>query len=1332
MKSSTTKTYTKATFDPFAGPQIVRIIPITQPQSEIWTACVFGREDANRAYNESISLILTGDLDKSALEDAIERLIERHEALQATFSFDGRFMIVFDKIPIKVHYKDISELEVVTKKKAVSDYLSEDANHLFDLVKGPLFKIGLLKLSEQEHQLIITAHHIVCDGWSLGIILEELGEFYSAKVLNRNPDVPKAETFGSYAEAEQEFIDSTEYIKTQQYWLSQFETSTPTVSLPTDFPRPQLRTFNGNRLDFEIDSVLVAKLKQVGIQSRASFVVTLLAAFEVFIYRQTGQDDLALGLPASGQSHSGKTQLIGHCVNLLPLRSKLYTDMTFVQYLSDRKAAIFDAYEHQQFSFGQLLQKLPLPRDPSRVPLIPIMFNIDMGMDNAVSFAGLEYQLKSNPRNFEAFELFLNATGTEQSLILEWSYNSSLFKSDTIKKMMASFEEVLSIIVENPNSSIAEIAKIDSTTYDKLNSTATSYPSEPLSDLLFKQAQTTPENAAIQFGDIRISYEEVQNQANRLSHYLIENGLEPGDFIGVSLPRSHELVITLIAIMKCGAAYLPLDPNFPVARLEYMLKDSEAKFLVTSKEFENRVKSNSKILVLEEIFQKITEYPVHLVNVEVSQDQVAYLLYTSGSTGKPKGVTITHKNLVNFLYSMLEQPGIEETDRLLSITTISFDIAGLELFLPLLKGATLVLADDETAKDGRLLVEMLKDAKITMLQATPTTWQMLLDTGWDEKLPIKALAGGEALPIKLAKRLLPRVDELWNMYGPTETTIWSAVKKIESDDEIISIGKPIANTQIYILNEEKSLVPPGTVGEITIAGDGVARGYWKRPDLTAERFIANPFNDSNKTLSLYHTGDLGKLLPNGELICLGRLDQQVKIRGHRIELEEIEEVLDTLEGIQSAVVIVNSDRLIANLILDGQCDPTDNQIENWKKKLANQLPDYMVPKLYTFLEEFPTTLNGKIDRKALSSRYGNKKTISGPKVSLSNTEKMVSAIWKECLELDEIDIESDFFELGGHSLIAVRVMTLIEKEVNHRFPLSALLEYPTIKELSNFIDKDSHPETLNSLVPIKPEGNKTPLYIVHGGEYNVLIFNLLAKKLDVNQPVYGLQSKGLNGIEEPHSTIEEMAEHYISEIIATNPDGPYALAGHSFGGIVAFEMCKQLRAKGKTVKVLALFDSYVYPNYYFTNPTRKKLAYRTYMFGQIGFVLLNMFSNAKNFKRRVRLLRIMFEGFYLRLKYGKKRQMELQFSRSPNIDKMHGKAFGRYIIEPQEIVVDLFRASENVYFAHDFKYLGWKKLAAKGIRKHRVPGNHNDMFESPNVEHFANSLQETLDGHDSV
>jgi amino acid adenylation domain-containing protein len=1328
MKHSPTNQNDNVSFNPFEGPSIKKIIHTTPSQSEIWLACKFGGEDANKAYNESITLVLNGELNKIALEGAIASLLERHEALRSTFSADGAFMTIYEDVLVAPIFNDISKNKASEKKEILSKYLINEAHYNFDLLKGPLIKFGLIKLNDNEHHLVISAHHIICDGWSMGTMLYEISTFYNSNINKSTPNIPAPETFSSYADDQLDFIESEDFVKTQNFWIKQYETSVPMVSLPTDYPRPTLRTFKSDQLNIPLDNNLVENLKKVGIQSRASFVVTLMTAFEIFLYFQTDQEDLVLGLPAAGQSMSGKSQLIGHCVNLLPLRSKISPNTPFNTYLKHRKEEIFDAYEYQQFSFGQLLQKLNIARDPSRVPLVPVIFNIDMGMSNDVTFDNLNFNLKSNPRAYEVFELFLNATGTKEKLILEWSYNASLFKETTIKQMMTSFEAILQAIVDNPSIKIGDIVKTDTTPYLELNNTETEYPQLTMQELITKQSKKTPLRTALKFGDHQITYEDLEKKACQMAHHLTDQGLNSGHLVAVLLPRSIELVATLIAIMKCGSAYLPLDPNFPNKRLEFMLEDSEAKYIITSKTLPSEISTKATSLFLEDIIAVLPNYPDTPITVELDNNSTAYLLYTSGSTGKPKGVAVSHKSLVNVLHSVINKPGIQETDTLLSITTISFDISVAELFAPLLTGAKLVLTDEETAKDTRILLDVIKNEQITMMQATPATWQMLLDSGWEDHLPIRAISTGEALSLGLANKILKRVNELWNLYGPTETTIWSSISQILETDDAITIGRPVANTKLYIVNGQGDLVSQGKTGELCIGGDGVAKGYWKRPNLTTDKFIKNHF-ETDLEAKLYRTGDLAKLMPSGDIMCLGRIDNQVKIRGQRIDLGEIEESINALEDVQNSLVMLNNDVLIAHIISSEIENQDTRIITEWKSKLKEQLPAHMIPQHFNFLKEFPLSPNGKIDRKALLNYSNTKVTSKDFNEASTPSEKIILAIWKECLALDKIDINSDYFEIGGHSLVGVKVMAKLEKETGNRLPLVTLLKHSTIKELAAYMDSEFF--TWGSLVPLKPEGTKPPLYIVHGANHQVLIFNELAQQLDKDQPVYGLQSRGLNGISEPHDSIDDMAADYIAEIIASNPEGPYALAGFSYGGIVAYEMARQLKAQGRKVTILAQFDTYVFPDYYYSKPFQKKIISKLYLLGKIGYLLLNMFSSKKNFHRRIELIKLQIKGLKLRLKHGKTKQYEMQFNVSSKLPINHNIATSNYTITPQDIIIDLFRAKEEVNFVHDHKLLGWKKMALKGIRKHMVPGNHVDMFEKHNAKDFAASLQHVLDHYNS-
>ena len=1324
-------------FDPFAGPEIAMIAPATEPQVEIWTSCLIGGDAANCAYNECVSLLLTGTFNKDAMFRALQGFINRHQALRMSFSADGTNICVFKELGANVDYQDLSSLSPEKQQALLKEHNKRIVLTPFDLANGPLFKTWLYKLSDYEHYLTFVAHHIICDGWSIGIMMQDLSTLYSGYAKNMPVSLPEAPLFTNYALQQLTLQESAAYKKNEQYWVNQFKGSEHFLNLPVDNPRPALRTYKSRREDFIMDAGLANEVKKMGKSAGASFVTTLLAAFEVFLQQLTGQDEIIIGLPAAGQPATDNYRLIGHCVNLLALRSYPVGDISFKSYLKQRSTDVLDAYDHQLYTFGSLLKKLNIARDPSRVPLVPVMFNIDMGLDDDVEFHGLQHKLISSPREYENFELFLNIAGHGGAPTLEWSYNTALFKPETIKQMMEKFENLLTEVANGPEILIKDIPLINAKELelqlDAWNSTKYPYPMHiPIHKLISEKAATIPGKTAITFGQQKITYKQLDEDANRLAALLIKNGVKKGDKVGFSLDRSAEMVVSILAIMKTGAVYIPLDPIFPLNRINYMLDDSQAVVLLTSAKYKGRYESDAKELILEDEWKNLGDYEITAPEVEVTGDDLLYILYTSGSTGNPKGVQITHKNLANFLYSMQNAPGITADDKLLAVTTISFDIAGLELFLPLLTGAEIVLANTAEAKDGRALLDIIKKEQVTVMQATPYTWRIMLEAGWDGSTPIKVICGGEALPQELAQRLLGRASSLWNVYGPTETTVWSTVKQLTAGDAVISIGRPINNTSIYILDKYGTPLLPGVAGEIYIGGDGVANGYLNRPELTAEKFIDNPFIKQTGS-KMYRTGDLGKFMRNGEIECLGRIDAQVKIRGYRIETGEIEFQLAKEKNIKEAVVIARPDRLgvdklVAFIVVNEIPGDAASQALDWKDGLKNSLPDYMVPDNFIIIDEMPLTPNGKVDKKALA-KHGeglvddSKKHIA-PRTDI---EKLLTDIWIEYLGVEKVSVDDNFFELGGHSLIAVQVMARIEKETGKRLPLATLFEASTVEKLARTLELGGKTITWDSLVPIKPTGSKMPLYMVHGAGLNVLLFNTLAMGLDAEQPVYGLQAKGLNGIDEPLNNIEDIAAYYIGAIMEQNPTGPYALAGYSFGGIIAYEMARQFEALGKEIKMLAMFDTYAYRSPY-NDPTLTRLYKRGMFFIKkvlYTFTFANGFKNTvvergTNIKRRI--IRA-----YWKLKYGKDQSRAGIFGYSNNVDEMNKYAEKHYVLKPYNITVEVFRAENQTFYLDEAVHLGWKPYALDGVNIHNIPGEHNTIFKAPNDKIFADILQKCLD-----
>lgn len=1419
-------------------------VPATESQLEVWVSCLLGGDDANRAFNLSVTVNFSGALKQTLLEQSLQQLINRHESLRAVFSSDASQVCIKKQQALDLYFEDLSSKNEIQKQVFIDDFSRSDVNTVFDLLNGPLYKLSLFKLSGNEHILIFTAHHIICDGWSMGLFLEELGKIYSALVKGEPNELEEANSFIQYALDQEKFLQSDEYKQIEQFWINQYKDSVPVLDLPTDFPRPAVRTNKSNRYDITLEKNLFSDITAMGIKERSSLAITLRAVFEILLYKLSGQDDIVLGLPTAGQAVTGQYNLIAHCINLLPIRCKFKSGMTFKDYLNERKFATLDAYENQQFTFGELIKKLNIPRDPSRVPLVSAVFSLDMGMGELIKMGDLNCEVKANKRDYENFDIFINATNSNENFQVECTYNTQLFKPESIKAIMDDYESLLYTIVKDPDLLLDDIlysnqneilAKVA-----KWNNTKTTYPeNKPVHQFVSENAAAYPDKIALSFKDKSLSYKILNERANQLAHFLIKSEVQPGDSIALAIDRSEELLISLLAIMKTGAFYIPVDPEYPIKRIEYMLSDSATRVLISSEKYKDKfAKEGIKEIILEDIKDELTQHPPTDPVVEVRGTDLAYVIYTSGSTGNPKGIAIEHHSLTNFLCSIQKEPGISPDDKLLAVTTISFDISGLELYLPLISGAELILADAEIVKDARELVDLVKSKKVSIMQATPSTWRMMTESNWEERIDLKVLCGGEPLSKDLAEALLNRCSSLWNMYGPTETTIWSAVKQITNSSDPISIGHPIDNTQIYILDENQRLLPAGRTGEIYIGGDGLARTYLNKPELTSKSFISNPISPELSS-RIYRSGDLGKFMKNGDLQCFGRIDNQVKVRGYRIELGAIQEVLNEQVLVKESLVIAKEyrpgdQRLLAYIIPDTDEQLPANQIMVWKQGLKESLPPYMIPGDFITLEKFPLLPNGKIDRKSLPKsnetvreikkeyppvtefqkliasvweeildkdsvqlnddffdlgghsllavqvmvQLEEKTGISLPittlfkvsgleefveqyeiakkKLSLSSSkiqsdqieenskdlnrqeidfvaprtdiEDLVAKIWAEHLGLDEVSVYDDFFELGGHSLMAIRVLNQLEKETGKRLPLTTLFEHNTIETMAHMLEMDAKSITWDSLVAIKPQGHKIPLYIVHGAGLNVLFFNTLAKNMDSEQPVYGLQAKGLNGVDEPLEKIEDMAAYYISEILKQNPKGPYAVAGFSFGGIIAFEMAKQFKAMSKEVRMLAMFDTFAYQSDRY-DPFFKKIFNRIrYFFKQLIYTF-TLFKEdpSRTIEYKSQSIKRRLIKLYWKIRYGSDQQQEGFFGYANNIDIKNSEAWEKYVFTPYNGSIELFRAKKRTFYMDDFEYLGWKPYALKGINIHEIPGEHNYIFAPPNDKEFAAILQQCLD-----
>ncbi|TDO19557.1 non-ribosomal peptide synthetase [Pedobacter duraquae] len=1329
--------YIPVNYNPFADAEIEQVGFTNEAQKEIYLSSLIGGDDANRAYNESFALDFQGTLNTDHLIAAVNDLVKRHEALRSTLSADGNYVFVSQFKPILINMIDLSGKSDLNKVEALSALAVENVERPFDLLNGPLQHFQLIKLTEGYYQFCITAHHIIADGWSVGVMLQDLGKLYSAKVSGKAAVLGPAPQMLQYAKEELAFATTKAHAEVQSYWHNQFKNTRPQFDLKTDFPRPAQRSYKSRRDDYPLEQSLKEAVQKMARQQSASFVTTLLTAFEVLLYKISAQRDIIIGLPAAGQAVTDNAGLVGHCVNLLPLKSSPDGRIPFSAYLKQRKSEILEAFEHQQITFGTLLKTLNIPRDPSRVTLVPVVFNVDLGLDNDVHFEELTYRLYSNPRHYETFELFVNISDYQSGLTVEWSYNTALFLPETIQQFHAQFKLILEQLTNNAETTLNELSLFDNTALKTLsaalNNTTKSYPKTmPLHELIRSTAGQYPEKTAISFGQQQLSYRELDRRSNQFAQALQAKGIQVGDKIGLAIPRTEHMLVALLGIMKVGAVFLPLDPNYPVARITYILADVSAQLLISSRTNQQVYETDAESLFLEDLIAELEQYPDAMVRAVNNPDALIYILHTSGSTGQPKGVEVKHQSVVNLFYWMLENPGIGPADRLLAITSISFDISYVELFLPLLAGAEIILADTETAKDGRLLLQLMEDERISLMQATPATWNMLINSGWQRKLPIRLICGGEALSIDLAKALLKRSNALWNIYGPTETTIYTIGKQISETDTVITIGQPVNNTQVYILDENLQQLPQGSIGEIYIAGDNLADGYINKPELTAERFLPNPFGAGN----LYKTGDLGRLLPEAEIQCLGRSDHQIKIRGFRIEPEEIAHQLVEMPDLKAVFVdgiqAANDDiRLIAYVVIDdAQQNTFEENVSIWKKQLKAVLPEYMIPHQFIGLQELPLTPNGKIDKKKLELLAETSQPEKEDVFVEAHTkaQKLIAAIWKDLLALDKVSIHDNFFELGGHSLIAVSVMVRIENETGVRLPIATLFQNSTIEKLASFIETKDVEIKWSSLVPIKPSGAKTPVYIIHGSGLNVFMFHSMVNYLDPERPLYGIQAVGLDGSEQAIQSIEHIASIYISDMLAENPDGPYALLGYSLGGMIAIEMAKQLKAMGKTVTMLGMIDTYVDNVELFDSPGVKLLKKIWRQIPKLWFILKSFIKYPKD---TILYQLNMVKNRFKKLFGHEEKMISSEQSFQERIYAKYEDVYGRYKLSPYDDVIHLFKVKKRLYFLDDPRYLGWRPFAPAGLKIHNLPGDHKTFIQPPFEKRFVDILDQVLNATDT-
>ncbi len=1153
-----------------------REIPLTDAQLEIWLATCLGNE-ASCAFNVSTSLCLKGPLNVDLLRRAMNQVCNRHEALRTTIVKNGDYQRIAETLQIEMPFIDLSIHQANKRDAEIHTFKKNEVEEPFDLVKGPLFRARIVKMGQEEHLVIFTVHHIICDGWSLEIILQDLSACYSSLMDTASVELQKTLQFSEFTQWLRDEQDKSSVTDTESFWLEPFSENVPTLELPTDRPRPPIKTYSCRQQSITIQSTQYRELDRLAKENGCTIFSLLLAAYYILLQRLSGQEDIVVGLAAGGQSSLGNKKLVGHCVNLLPIRNHINPGQKVSDSFSIVRNLLCDAFEHQHYSFSSLIKKLNLSRDLSRIPLISTIITYETSA-RGIHFEGLDSTIKPNLRNFCNFDLEFYLKEADDEIILRFDYNTDLFDDLTIRRWLDHYQCVLKSIVANPNEKISNLSILEEHEKTQIlvewNNTQSDYPQTKCMHYIFEeQVEKTPNASAVIFEGKHLTYTQLNKQANQVAHYLQKRGVQQETPVGICVERSFQMIVGLMGILKAGGAYVPLDPTYPKERLSLMLHDAKVPLLLTQNRLQESIPlSNTEVLCLDSDWGVISGESEENAGGHLQSNNLAYVIFTSGSSGRPKGVAIEHRSVVQLISWSRETFSRKELSGVLCSTSICFDLSVFEIFVTLSCGGKIILAENVLQ-----LPEIPAANEVTLINTVPSAIKELLNLREVPKSVRTINLAGEPLKGSLVRTIYEKtsVEQVYDLYGPSEDTVYSTFSK-RNIDSPETIGKPIANTQVYILDPHLHLVPIGVPGELHIGGDGLARGYLNRPELTKERFIPNPFN-KNPQARLYKSGDLARFLPDGQIEFLGRLDHQVKIRGFRIELGEIESALALHPDIRESVVSAKSEqtedkRLVAYLV---SSSGSISSVSDLRIFLNEKLPQYMIPSAFVWLDALPLTPNGKVDREKLPAKKQSLSEAAETYVAPRNSlERQVVIIWQDVLGQNPIGVTDNFFDLGGESLLAVRLARALERVLQTKISISMIFQTQTIERLVKILAKDQPqipsraPATESCLVPIKTSGSNIPIFCMSFGN----TFRPFMKDYP-DQPLYGIYfTRAHNGFPISDLTLEDLAAQYVKEIREIQPNGPYYLAGYSFGGLVAYEMARQLLDKREVVAFLALVD----------------------------------------------------------------------------------------------------------------------------------------------------------------
>lgn len=1307
--------------------------PLSTAQQQIWVHSQLA--SGMPIYNEPMTIRRRGPLDIDVFERCFTEIVRRHETWRTRFDVvDGEPAQIAQPAPERLHFPfiDLRGIPEAAREAEALRLASEEARQPFDLRQAPVWRGTLMRLGEEDYRFYMSVHQIILDGvTAYRVLMPELVALYKAFYAGKPSPLPEPPVqYADFACWQRDTLKQGGLEEQMAYWRRQLGGELPALQWPNDHPRPAVQTYRGAMQPLDMPGSFVELLKAMCRQEGATLFMTMVAGLAALLHRYTGQEDIAVGTLTAARKRPEIEGLLGYFLNPLVLRTDVSGNPTFRELLARVRETVLGALTHEDVPFPELVKELQPDRDLSRNPLFQIMISLEPSFPGIDS--GWDLTQADVTSGASKLDLYLDLDDRTDGIIGPVTYNPDLFEPDTITRMLGHWRTLLAAAAADPGQRIGELPLLtdaERRQFAQWNSTRQECPESCIHHFFEEQAAQNPTATALVFGTHQLSYEGLNRRANQLAHHLQRLGVGPETMVAVCLERSLEMVVALLAVLKAGGAYIPLDPSYPEERIAFMLEDAMPLVLLTQEALKGGFPdSAAKILSIDGDWDAVAlegiDNPVSLVK----PTNAAYVIYTSGSTGKPKGVQVEHRSVVNFLTSMRREPGIQHQDTLLAVTTLSFDIAGLEIYLPLSTGAHLVIAGRDVAQDGKKLAALLSESGATIMQATPATWRLLVASGWQGSRKLKILCGGEALPPELAAELLARGESVWNIYGPTETTIWSAVYREHEGRHARPIGPPIANTEFYVLDGRGQQLPVGVAGELYIGGDGLARGYLNRPELTAAKFVPNIFS-TRTGARLYRTGDLVRYLPDGNLEFLGRLDDQVKIRGFRIELGEIEAALAQHPGVRAAIATAhanaNGDKsLVAYAVADPGQGPDTADLREF---LRHKVPEYMVPSRFIFLDAFPLLPNGKVNRKALPSPE---------EAAMPNQEKFEAAgdalelqlvkIWETTLGASPIGIRDNFFELGGHSLLAARLLAEIEKAFGVTLSIASLFEAPTIAQLAGLLRTPEVDQKLVRVIPIQPVGKKAPLFCVCTGTGPMYL--PLSKRLGTDQPFLGLdlQPSVIERLALPF-TIEEIASHLVSAIREWQPEGPYFIAGHCINGLLAYETARQLSDQGRRVALLVMFQAqnpapgadYSYGSQ--LSVLAKRLSPQHLRRHIITLRQMEMKETRDYLTDRVRNLALTLKGIAWQVSIPVR--IRLAGERPHTLREVLFHAAKSYKPKPIPGPVALFRSTERWEEAFEDFHGGWRELVAEPVNVHEIPGKYWEIYREPRVDFLAEELR---------